>query len=316
VRTLLLRNEFKLLRGKKDVKQVESAVAKRLALRNESQRGKCHQPSAETLIALCENRLMPRKEPDPAVAPTLPPAAECAAVGAYLDKADARAPMARTKVEMKSGVAHISFDHANQAVGQALMANAFGTGCSHFASGILGQLANVSRTGPVINATELDFMLTVVRGIGPKDEIEALLAAQMAAIHNATMSVARRLNHVETIQLQDSASNALNKLARTFAAQLEALKRYRSSSEPAVKTQNVTVNDGGQAIVGNVQHGGDDADKNRSISSGESCGAPAPGATLLSDVEEVAPAMSGAGGEGQECLPVPRRPRRRAKRSG
>ena len=38
-----------------------------------------------------------------------------------------------------------------------------------------------------------------MRGINPKDETEALLAAQMAAIHNATMAATRRLNHVETI---------------------------------------------------------------------------------------------------------------------
>jgi hypothetical protein len=306
--------ELKFLRGN-DVKKIESA-ARRLAVQNESQRGKCSQPSTEAPIALCENPLMALSAADLAVKPTLPPTAECAAVGAYLDKADARTPMARTKVKMKSGVAHMSFDHDNQAVGLALVANAFGTGCSHFASGILGQLANVSRTGADIIATELDFMLTVVRGIGPRDETEALLAAQMAAIHNATMSAARRLNHVETIQQQDSTSNALNKLARTFAAQLEALKRYRSSGEPGVKTQNVTVNDGGQAIVGNVQHGGDDEHQNRSNANGQPCGAPAPGATLLSDVEEVAPTMSGTGGEGQEGLPVSRRPRRRAKRSG
>jgi S-adenosylhomocysteine hydrolase len=156
-----------------------------------------------------------------------------------------------------------------------------------------------------------------VRGIGPKDETEALLAAQMAAIHNATMCAARRLNHAETIAQQDSASNAFNKLARTFAAQLEALKRYRSSSEPTVKTtQHVTVNDGGQAIVGNVQHGGDHENPSRSISSDQPGGALAPGPALLSEVEEVAPAMPGAGGERQEGVPVPRGARRRAKRLG
>ena len=280
------------------MKKVESAAVKKLVLRNEGQRGKCHQPSTEALTALCENRLMPRNEADLAIAPALPTEAECAAVGAYLDKAAAKAPMARTKVEMKSGVTHLSFDHADQAIGLACVANVFGTGSSHFASGVLGQLADVSRTGAEVKSSELDFMLTVVRGIGPKDETEALLAAQMAAIHNATMSAARRLNHVETIQQQDSTSNAFNKLARTFAAQLEALKRYRSSSEPAVKTQNVTVNDGGQAIVGNVQHGGDDANQNRPFASGQPCAAIAPGAALLSDVEEVAPAMSGTSGEG------------------
>ena len=55
-----------------------------------------------------------------------------------------------------------------------------------------------------------------------------MLAAQMAVIHTATMTFARRLANVETIEQQDSAERALNKLARTFAMQMEALKRYRT----------------------------------------------------------------------------------------
>ena len=97
---------------------------------------------------------------------------------------------------------------------------------------------------------------SLVRGFNPRDETEALLAAQMAAIHNATMAAARLLRHVETITQQDSASNMLNKLARTFASQVEALKKYRSSGEQTIKVQHVTVNDGGKAIVGNVNQGG------------------------------------------------------------
>ena len=68
----------------------------------------------------------------------------------------------------------------------------------------------------------------------------------------ASMTFARRLAHVETIQQQDSAQNAFNKLARTFAAQAEALKRYRSGGEQKMTVQHVHVADGGQAIVGNV----------------------------------------------------------------
>ena len=50
----------------------------------------------------------------------------------------------------------------------------------------------------------------------------------------------------------DSTERALNKLARTFAAQVEALKRYRTGGEQTVTVQHVSVSDGGQAIVGNV----------------------------------------------------------------
>jgi len=37
---------------------------------------------------------------------------------------------------------------------------------------------------------------------------------------------------------------------------MEALKRYRASSEQKIVVQHVNVSDGGQAIVGNVTTGG------------------------------------------------------------
>ena len=47
----------------------------------------------------------------------------------------------------------------------------------------------------------------------------------------------------------------MNRLARTFAAQVEALKRYRSKGEQRVVVERVTVNEGGQAVVGNIGRG-------------------------------------------------------------
>jgi len=68
----------------------------------------------------------------------------------------------------------------------------------------------------------------------------------------ASMTFARRLAHVEEIPQQDSVERAFNKLTRTFAMQMEALKRYRSGAEQKVTLQHVSVAEGGQAIVGNV----------------------------------------------------------------
>ena len=62
-----------------------------------------------------------------------------------------------------------------------------------------------------------------------------MLATQMAAVHQSTMMMARRLNHVETIPQQDAAERALNKLARTFATQVQTLKKYRSKGEQVVR---------------------------------------------------------------------------------
>jgi hypothetical protein len=86
--------------------------------------------------------------------------------------------------------------------------------------------------------------------------VEAMLAAQMAAVHMATMTFARRLAHVDNIPQQDSAERAFNKLARTFTTQMDALKRYRTGGQQKVTVEHVTVNQGGQAIVGNVETGG------------------------------------------------------------
>ena len=69
------------------------------------------------------------------------------------------------------------------------------------------------------------------------------------------MRCAQQLASAEDLAVLDSAARALGRLARTFATQTEALNRHRSHGEPAITVQNVSVGDGGKAIVGNVtQH--------------------------------------------------------------
>ena len=81
------------------------------------------------------------------------------------------------------------------------------------------------------------------------------LTLQAISENASGLAFARRLANVETIPQQDSAERALNKLARTFTTQIEALKRYRSTGQQKVTVEHVTVQAGGQAILGNVSHG-------------------------------------------------------------
>jgi hypothetical protein len=48
-------------------------------------------------------------------------------------------------------------------------------------------------------------------------------------------------------------TNGYTKLARTYAAQMEALRKHRNGGKQTIVVQHVNVEDGGQAIVGNVQ---------------------------------------------------------------
>jgi hypothetical protein len=118
----------------------------------------------------------------------------------------------RVKISEKNGVPQ---KHAH-----ILLMEALGTTDPDFLDGILCQLFNVGSRG---GKAELNFMLSVVKGVKPRDEVGALLAAQMAAVHLATMALARRLARVENIPQQDSAEHAFNKLARTFATQVSLL---------------------------------------------------------------------------------------------
>ena len=104
--------------------------------------------------------------------------------------------------------------------------------------------------------TELNAALAAIDGIRPTDEIEAMLAVQMVATHETAMDMLMRAKHADlTLTLQECGSLAV-KLLRTYSAQVEALSRLRRGGEQRVIVQHVNVNEGGQAIVGAVNHPG------------------------------------------------------------
>ena len=146
-------------------------------------------------------------------------------------------------------------------VDDELFPNAIGAEDDEFMYGFLDQLINAGKPGRTPDDKGVNFMLSVVKGIKPRDQIEAMLASQMAAVQMATMTFARRLAQVENIDHQDSAIRGFTKLTRCFTAQIEALKKYRSNGQQKVTVEHVTVNEGGQAIVGTVEQGGGGSEK-------------------------------------------------------
>jgi hypothetical protein len=155
-------------------------------------------------------------------------------------------------LSIKGDTLTIGFEAESVEIATLLQMADIGTVDSDFSTGLVSQIACLGSHGRKEDSANSNFVFAVVRSVKPRDELEALLATQMGAIHSATMMLARRLNHVTNIPQQDAAERALNKLARTFATQMEALKRYRSTGQQKVTVEHVTVNAGGQAIVGAV----------------------------------------------------------------
>jgi hypothetical protein len=148
-----------------------------------------------------------------------------------------------------------SIEHPDPGLGEQLMANALGVADRDAMDGILRQLVRASASGRGADEVNLSFMISMVKSLKPRDSVEAMLVAQMVSVHVMAMRCAQHLATAEDIAQHDSAARALGRLTRTFPAQIDALNRYRSHGEPAITVQNVSVGDGGKAIVGNVtQH--------------------------------------------------------------
>jgi hypothetical protein len=205
-----------------------------------------------------------RPKPENTVTRYQPKPEEFAAVNSITERQKTRPPVPKLTVSGNRDTVTVGFDHPDNSTAWHMLMNALGTTDHAFADVLVSQLLNAGTLAKDFDGKGLNFMLSVIKGIAPKDEIECMMAAQMAAVHMATMTFARRLAHVGNIPQQDSAERAFNKLARTFAVQMEALKRYRTGGEQKVTVQHVTVNEGGQAIVGAVSQapgGGGDGRK-------------------------------------------------------
>ena len=100
-------------------------------------------------------------------------------------------------------------------------------------------------------------------GIGPRDELEGMMAAQLIAAHNAAMECYRRaMIGEQTFEGRRENLNQANKLSRTYATLLEALNRHRGKGQQKVTVEHVHVHAGGQAVVGMVETpGGGDQPK-------------------------------------------------------
>jgi hypothetical protein len=93
-------------------------------------------------------------------------------------------------------------------------------------------------------------------GAKPQNELEGMLVSQMIACHAASMECHRRaMLPNQTIEGRQMSLGAASKLSRTYAALLEALNCHRGKGQQVVRVEHVTVEAGGQAIVGTVAQG-------------------------------------------------------------
>ncbi|MFD1610829.1 hypothetical protein ACFSCW_03325 [Sphingomonas tabacisoli] len=124
-----------------------------------------------------------------------------------------------------------------------IVVDTFGTRSHAVASVFIDQLSNLVSSDWdaenqewVPDAGELQTILHVVAAHRPKDEAQAVIAAQIAATHMLTMKVAER---VHRYPWDDKAVSSYTKLARTSAALAEAMATIQGRKKAT--RQKITV---------------------------------------------------------------------------
>ena len=126
---------------------------------------------------------------------------------------------------------------------------------------LLNSVANTLRIRATDKPEERTQMLqaaaATLMGLKPENELEGMLIGQMIACNAAAMECFRRaMLPDQPLVNRQTNLNFANKLSRTYALHMETLDKHRGKGQQTVRVEHVTVNAGGQAIVGNVSTGG------------------------------------------------------------
>ena len=107
----------------------------------------------------------------------------------------------------------------------------------------------LKHSDPATRDNQYSATVAALVGIGPKDELEGMMAAQLIAAHNAAMECYRRaMIGEQTFEGRRENLAQANKLSRTYATLLEALNRHRGKGQQKVTVEHVHVHSGGRAV--------------------------------------------------------------------
>ena len=111
-----------------------------------------------------------------------------------------------------------------------------------------GGLSKEDRDARIVKTIDL------FNAIQPADAIESMLATQMIGTHETAVDCLRRaMVPGQTLESREMTMKHAQKLMTLYTQQMAALDKYRGKGQQKIIVERVTVQSGGQAIVGNVE---------------------------------------------------------------
>ena len=135
-----------------------------------------------------------------------PTKVEIEALAKFMQRKAERPPAPRVKVQKTAASTRLLMEHADQTIGHVLLAEALGAADFDFVDSMLKQLADAVSRGGKVGEEDLNFLLSTIKDVKPRDQFEAMLAAQMAVVHMSIMTFARRMSNVELFRSRTARS--------------------------------------------------------------------------------------------------------------
>ncbi len=134
------------------------------------------------------------------------------------------------------------------------LAQIYGTPSPAVSQHLTGELTSFIQQTDADLEPATNAALALIAQIKPKDAVEALLVNQMIAVHTLSMQSAKlALLKDQTLAGVTLYLREVNKLSRTFAAQMAALDKHRGKGQQKMTVEHVHVHKGGQAVIGTVE---------------------------------------------------------------
>ena len=107
-------------------------------------------------------------------------------------------------------------------------------------------------TGSALNKS-----ITLIAASNPKNQLELMLATQLAMTHITLGKGARLLDHnYKDVQTINSLGNLYTKLSRLGIDQINTLERMKGKGQQKIIVEKVNIESGGQAAIGIYEGGG------------------------------------------------------------
>ncbi|WP_155847332.1 hypothetical protein [Asticcacaulis sp. AC402] len=183
------------------------------------------------------------------------------------DKVLSKGPRVKFSATAKpgGGVA-VASDMANSVFDGLVLCDALGTRSEAYAERLLTQLRDVGSEikNDSNKAAGLPEGLGFMQGVAPQNEIEGALATQMFAVHCLMMSSARRVESTERMDVAKLWLDQVNRLGRTFTAQVEALQKMRGGGRQLVEVKHTHIDarNSQNVIADTVKTGGGERPQN------------------------------------------------------